>query len=411
MKPSDTASGQAWLDNFSQGDLAAATVLLDSIRFVDLDTLRNRLVGTLENLLAAGKVGEPSLLLPERSLTDLTSDPDVNRQNAVAYENVHPGSDLSVTPGSEGFIGGLLRDFAAAGERSSTSPWIAPDADIEHLRNRRCRTIVLVTDYSGSGSQLITLAETLIRNKTIRSWRSLKLIQIHVLAFAVSLPALKRLESSKIIDAVHTVEPAPTFDTAGWTDEVHEAIVELCERESRAPHWSLGYRRSAGLFATARGAPNNLPAILWYRAADWNPLFPKRKVPPAVASELGGYAPTEPLPELAARVGQMRVGQNERLEYMRPRSRELLGALLSLREARKEPLALAADLHVSTEHAEALLKTLKGFGFVAPDGQVTHAGRYEIRAQKRALRRTTADLRGSDDPYYPHALSEGEART
>jgi hypothetical protein len=279
------------------------------------------------------------------------------------------------------------------------------------LRERHCRTIVLVTDYSGSGSQLLTLAKALTRNRTIRSWRSLKLVEIHVLAFAVSLSALKRLESNRAIDSVHTVEPAPTFDTAGWTEEVHEAIVELCIRESRAPRWSLGFRGSAGLFGTARGVPNNLPAIFWQRAADWRPLFPGRKVTPAVAQDLGGYRPTEPLPELAARVGQMRVGRNERLRYMRPQSRDLLRALLSLRDSSKEAVALAADLHASTAQAATLLGILQGFEFVTADGKVTAAGRREIRAQKRALRRTTANLQGTDDPYYPHALSEGEART
>jgi len=411
MKPSDTASGQAWLENFSQGDLAAATVLLDSIRFVDLDTLRNGLIAELEALRASNRINGPTLLLPERNLKDLITDPAVKLKNAVAYENVYPGADISVTPGSEGFVGSLLRDFAAAGRQTPENFWIAPDAGLEHLRERRCRTIVLVTDYSGSGTQLLTLAESLFRNKTICSWHSLKLIEIHVLAFAASLGALESLGSSRVINAAHTVEAAPTFETSGWTEEVHEAIIELCNRESRAPRWSLGFERSTGLFATARGAPNNLPAIFWQRAADWQPLFRGRIVPPKVAEDLAGYQPTEPLPELAARVGQMRIGRNERLKYMRAQSRDLLRALLSLRDSRKNVPALAADLGVPVGRAGKLLEILQVFEFVTATGKVTTAGGREIQAQKRALRRTTANLHGSDEPYYPHALSEGEART
>jgi hypothetical protein len=105
VKPSDTSSGQEWLENFGQGDLAAATVLLDSMRFVDLDTLRNGLIATLEGLLANGRVRDPSLLLPERNLGDLAADAGVSRKNAVAYETVQLGAGISVTPGSEGFIG------------------------------------------------------------------------------------------------------------------------------------------------------------------------------------------------------------------------------------------------------------------------------------------------------------------
>jgi hypothetical protein len=385
-------------------------VLLDSLRLVDLDTLRNELIKGLERLQADEEIGEPALLLPERNLSSLLTGKEIGRSNAVAYEHFHPGAEISVTPGSEGFIGGLLRDFARAGKREKQNRWIAPDADMEQLRTRRCRTIVIVADYCGSGKQALTIAESLVRNKSIRSWRSLHRVEIHLFAFAASVKAQRDLVASSAIDAVHTVEPALTFETAGWSEEVDEAIKELCDRESRVPRYARGFRRSSGLFATARAAPNNLPAIFWQSAADWQPLFPGRKVPPTVAEDFGGYRPTEPLPDLAARVGQMRVGRNERLKYMRRQSRDLLGALLSLRDESKDVSALAADLKTTTDRAKTLIETLEGLGFIA-DNKVTADGRREIKAQKRALRRSTAGLHGTYEPYYPHALSEGEART
>jgi hypothetical protein len=180
--------------------------------------------------------------------------------------------------------------------------------------------------------------------------------------------------------------------------------VDLCVRESRVRNWHLGYEESQGLLATGRRAPNNLPAVFWQRASDWHPLFPKRDVTPEVAEDMAGHQPTEPLPALAARVGQLRIGRNERLEYMRPTSRDLLKALLSIRQSRKAPAELAAELGVPLDRTEALLEGLEVLGFLDEQHRITTEGQQEINAQKRALRRTTANLQGSDAPYYPHSL-------
>lgn len=378
--------------------------MLDSLRFVDLGTLRNELIRHLEALAGGGGIKGPALLLPERSLAELGGERRLNRRTAVAYKEFHPGAKLSPTPGSEGFIGSLLRDFARVGRNQGDEYWIAPDADLERLRDLRCRSIFVVTDYCGTGMQATTLAETLARHTTIRSWRSLKLIRIHVVCFAASLDALHVFENSSAVDDVHTIEAAHTFDSAKWTDEVREAIIELCLRESRSKSWALGYKRSAGLFATERGAPNNLPAIFWQQGPGWSPLFPGRRVMPEVATDLAGYQPSEPLPALAARVGQLRVGRNERLHYMRPTSRELLRVLLSLNRSRKSAAELAADLDLPLENLARLTEILVRFEWIDSDLRITAAGRQEILAQRHALRRTVADLHGSDVPYYPYSL-------
>lgn len=404
MRPSDTSSGRAWLANFSQPDLNAATALLDSLRFVGLDTLRNDLIIQLESLREAKGVPGPALLLPERKLKDLGDGSHLDKAKAVAYVDFHPGGKISSTPGSEGIIGIALHSFAVAGTEDPENPWIAPDAPLEYLRERHCRSIVLVTDYCGTGNQVSVLADTLARNKTIKSWRSLKLIEIHVLSFAASTIALRALDAHPAVDAVHTIEAAPTLDTAPWSKKLKREIVDLCQRESRIEGYSLGYKGSGGLLATGRRAPNNLPAIFWQEVEGWSPLFPQRKVTPEVAADLSGYQESEPLSALAARVGQPRVSGNQRLEYMRSASRELLRALLVVHRSAKTPTELAAALNAPVATAETLLETLRRLGFVDCEFRITPEGRAELLAQKRARRRTTAKLEGSDATYYPHSL-------
>jgi hypothetical protein len=405
-RPSETSSGSAWLANFSQADIPAATLLLDSLRFVDLNTLRNGLVAEVERLRSDKKIGSPALLLPERNLSDLLRDSPASPDTATAYEDFHPGSEISVTPGSEGIVGSIIRDFATAG-RKGKSPWIAPDAELEQLRERRCRSVVLVTDYVGTGDQVMKFANAMARSRTVCSWRSLKLLEIHVLAFAASPQALAHIEKAKVVDGVHVIEVAPSLQTAPWSGQARDSVIDLCKRERQGKRPALGYRDSGGLFVTVRGAPNNLPAVFLQESSRWRPLFPNRTVSPQVAEDISGHRPTEELSEQAERLGQVRIGRNERLEYLRPRSRELLRGLLALHRAPRSRTALAAELGVPVAETEALLKTLRRLGLVDKKYRrfkITPGGRREIDAQKRALRRTTVNLAGSDAPYYPHSL-------
>ena len=89
---------------------------------------------------------------------------------------------------------------------------------------------------------------------------------------------------------------------------------------------------------------------------------------------------------------------------MRSASRELLRALLAVHRSAKTPEELAAALIVPVDEAKALLGALHSFGFVDQEFRITPQGRRELLAQKRARRRTTAELEGSDATYYPHSL-------
>ena len=120
------------------------------------------------------------------------------------------------------------------------------------------------------------------------------------------------------------MEAAPDFATAGWSTEIRDAIEELCDVSTRGEHRrALGFENSSGLFVTQRRAPNNLAAVFLQNEYGWHPLFPERNVPSDFADELREYRPTPPLPEVALRVGQLRLGQNERLTYLRAGSERL----------------------------------------------------------------------------------------
>lgn len=379
-------------------------MLVDSLWFVTLSALRRGLDASLNHLLETDQIVTPAVVLPERALDDF----DIERQHRdspVGYHHFHPGSDVSVTAGSEGLVGAVLRDFPGIRRPRREAPWIPPQAGLEELRARRCRSIVIVTDYVGSGDQLLKLAAAIARNPTIRSWRSFGWLRIHAVAYAGNPHGLARLRADPMIAGVWTADAAPTFETVAWRREVREAVVALCQTECRInQRWALGYHDSASLFVSERGASNNLPAVFWQTAPDWHALFPERTVPAEFARRVDKDRRAEPLPCLAERVGQLRIGRNERLQNLRSTSRSLLAVLLLPAERRRDASTLAATMAIDVSYAEALRECLLGVGLIDATGRITDRGRDEIAANKRGLRHTTARLEGSDAPYYPHGL-------
>jgi hypothetical protein len=405
MKPSETSVGAAWLENFRAYDQPAATMLIDSLRFVDVGTMQSGLKARIERLAEMGTIQPPALVVPERSLKSLPL--ERKTANPVAFQDFEPGAGLSILPGSEAFAASIIRDLLSEDRSTGQRRWIASDAGLLELRQQRCRSVVVIADYIGSGQQVLRLIEAIARNPTIRSWRSYHLLRSFVVAFAIADDAFTRLEASRVVDAVWSAEAAPTFWTAPWTDCVRGAIVDLCRRECFPKYRSraLGYKGSCGLFASQRGAPNNLPALFIQQQAGWQPLFPGRVVPTSFAEELAeGYQQTETLADLAERVGQLRVGRNERITSMPRTSKELLGALLALSPGPKATPHLAAELGLGMPRTEMLVDSLRRLGLIDEDASITAAGRREIQGQRRGLRRTTAKLVGSDDPYYPASL-------
>jgi len=242
------------------------------------------------------------------------------------------------------------------------------------------------------------------RHPTIRSWRSLHLVEIHVAAVAAQRSGAERLEQNRFVDAVHEIEAAPSIWTTFKDAGAQRAVVELCRTYRRAGRPALGFGQSGGLLVTERSAPNNLPAILIQKAPGWVALFPDRTVPQTFVVELGTYRPSESLQALAQRVGQIRLGRNERLETLRRSSHNLLRVLVSTSHGATDARAIAESVGKDVHETAAHLVALQDWGFVDEAGRITADGRRELVENKRGRRRTTARLQGSSDPYYPLGL-------
>lgn len=404
VKPSETTRGAEWLRNFLAEDLPVAALLLDGLTFVSLSTIRRGLISKLHELADSGQVPLPALLVPALSLEDIGG-----RGRHVAYNTFPVGGKIDALPGSEALVGNLVRQLVRE-RAANVGRWLPPSTQLEELRSLRCRSVVFVTDYSGSSQQLIEFARTFIRHPTIRSWRSGGLVRLHALSFAVSPIAETQIMSAgSPIDQLWSCVPAPTFNDRPWTAAERAAVEQLClDNTPRRNRWqALGYKASRGLFATEGGAPNNLPWLLRRPSdANWRSFFEERGVPPDLAVELGEYKPILEEDEFETLTGQQRLARalSQRAGTLRPASIEMLGALALLHRRRMGETDLAASMALDMARTRELLTALGHLGLIDETLRVTDRGVAELRGNKRGVRRVHIDLAATDDNYYPKAL-------
>ncbi|AYV31117.1 hypothetical protein EES41_30760 [Streptomyces sp. ADI95-16] len=402
-RPSETRQGIEWLTNFAPGDTAAAQLLLNSLHVVSETTFRQELSEQLRSTLTTD-ANVPAALYSVRSCRPT---------DTMFIGDVSPLVSSGDGGGSELIVQNILRPT----ERSLDTAVVARSATtIDVLRARRVRSLVFVSDYAGSGEECLAYARAWLRNATIRSWRSLKLVRLHLMLFASTTAGLRRIRSSGLYDQVSVIHHGMDFASMQWSRQEAERVSELCVEYARRPEEGLGWSRSGGLLVFEHTVPNNLPAILRQtkgrtRRPDgqWAPFFMNRVVPPGLMRELVGYRPEyDPLLGLRA-VGQVRLARaGEHHTRARGGIRHLVEVLAHVAKGRRHPEQLASAVAVSVPAAREILAQARRWGLVDDQTRLTDAGRDELRAAKIRPRQVVSRLRGSQEPYYPVALRESQ---
>ncbi|MER7667951.1 hypothetical protein ABTY61_05735 [Kitasatospora sp. NPDC096128] len=397
LRPSATQQGEAWLSNFRPSDTAHAQLLIDSLHFVSSTSFRQRLSQHLHSLLAdPSRVPGPAALYSVRSC-ELNETMFIDEKVPL----------VPATGGSELIVQNILRSTEQAFDTKvvSRQSW-----KLEHLRDRRVRSLVFVSDYAGSGDEAINYAKAWLRNPTIRSWRSLKLIRLHLVLFAASTTALRRLKSSAVYDSVHTLHAGMDFESAPWEPAQRKAIRLICERYAAANTGGRGWGGSEGLLVFEHTVPNNLPNIVRQtkgraQSGKWVPFFKHRTAPLDLMNALTDYRPLPNRQQQLQAVRQHRLAAATNLHSMsRPELELLIDLLAHAAGRRRHPEQLAPALRVPIPTAVTLTELAQRLGLLDEERRLTDSGWQELRKAKAKPRHIAGGLQGNSDPYYPQAL-------
>ncbi|MFF3366332.1 hypothetical protein ACFYV0_33245 [Streptomyces misionensis] len=402
-RPSETHQGIEWLTNFGPGDTETARQLLDSLHIVSETTFRQGLLEHLGSVLA----GEASLEKPAALYGVRSCEPT----DTMFINKVSPQVSGGDGGGSELIVQNIIRDV----QRSLDTSVVTRNAmTIDLLRTRRARSLVFVSDYAGSGKESLAYARAWLRNATIRSWRSLKLVRLHLVLFAATTTGLRRIRASGLYDGVWVLHRGMDLPSAQWHTDELTRIRKLCGDYARRPEDGAGWSGSEGLLVFEHTVPNNLPSILRQtrgrtRRPDgkWAPFFEHRTAPPGLLRDLVGYRP-----ERNAELGLRGMGRDQLTEsgklHVRYRGgiRDLVEVLGRIAKGHRHPEQLATDVSVSVPMARALVLQAQNLGLVDSQTRLTGAGWNELRAAKAKPRAVVSRLRGSQEPYYPGSLRE-----
>jgi hypothetical protein len=405
LSPSESDGGRAWLGNFAYEDQPTARLLVDSLRIVTEDELRVGILSKLDELVAI--LPTPILILPIRDLRDFSS--PTGSHHLVVYRDFSPFADFKSAPGSEVIAANIIRDML--GIRIKDPRFLNPSSSLEDLRASRCRALVLVEDYSGSGSQALHYLKSWLRNPTIRSWRSFGWLKIHLVLFAVSSIAAKRLRSSSAIDGLDFVEPAAEFANADWTKTELQSVIKLCTQytEPTGPRRgeALGFAASKGLFVMQHTVPDNLPAIFVQHVGlgrrTWAPLFPNRIFPHSLQEQIAGYRPRNEFELSLDKLHDRRLAE---ALLRRPTGPDLphLMMLALIAGHSSDDEMIASELATSTINIRKLGKALYAWGLIDRHRHLTDEGWLALRRARMKPRHVTFELKENESLYYPQRL-------
>lgn len=401
MALSDTEAGVAWIDNFLRDDRELAKRLLDAFVLDSWTSARASLLELLRAEIDSLAGTGPVWVLPAMDSGDIRLAKGLPKlERLTAFENFEPGMDIPSMPGSEGLIGHLIRDV----QRKGVLP---PKAPISELRDKRVRTIIVVSDTIETGGQVAKYVQALLRNRTLKSWRSFRWIRIFVLAYAVSKQGEQAITALPQVDRLRFARQAPTISSLPWPRHDIEAALALCVRygHGKGP---LGYGDHAGLFGFQERVPNTVPRIFRQHDSDWAQLFVGeggRQVPSGIIHELASNSEARVAhDEIVAAVRQERLSLSIR-KQQRASNRDILATLALLRASPERANILGIAMDMTQAETEGLLAYMMAQGWIDGDHRVTVSGIAELAAGKRKPRRVEPRQAGeSSTPYYPESL-------
>jgi hypothetical protein len=400
-----TQRGRGWLAQFDSADLAVAERLVDSLTLVSHTAFERSLVQLIETL--AAKVDGPVALYatreidPSRSYFDAPAPANGKNKHPSSIDAVARGADL----GSEARIAAMIRNLARAQPQKYLNH---PGIDV--MRKARCRTVMVIDDFIGSGKRTFEFIKAIWQDRSIRAWWSLGYIQFLAIAYSGTDTGLRRVRRARCRPQTEIVRSCPTYKTMPWPASIRDAFMQLCRKYARRtsrPRMGLGYGGTMAALIFEHGSPNNAPAILWAPSNDnrrWKPLFPDRTVLPPEASGFPPEIAGRDLTTVLLEAGQKNLALSGALSRRGRTGATVLVVLALVAKGIRKVSALGYATGLSSRDCARVLDRCVRWGFLTQTYRVTAAGIAELRHARTITSATTGIPPRGEDDYYPKQL-------
>lgn len=395
-----TKRGLKWLAQFKLEEQEVARKIVDSLTLVSHSEFERSIQAILEREVAEKKGPVAFFVIrevdPDQSYFDVYTNPITGKIDALP-----PGSDY----GSEARIATLVRNYC-----KTDSGNLLNHPTIGQMRASKCRTIVLMDDFIGSGDRAEIFIKSFWRDPSIASWHSLKYIRMVVVAYSGTAYGIRRVKRHKAGAEVIIERSCPTFVEMPWRKKQINEVTALCEKygsKTSKGYWWDGYGRAMAALVFEHGCPDNAPVILWAPsepAKPWRPLFPNRVI-------LAGEKSVFP-PEIARRdskttlldVGQKRLALGGSLSRRGEMGELILLILAMIAQGQRKQIALSFATGLSERACIRIIDNCVKWGFITHSRRLTAKGLAELRAAKKSERLNSDVPESGDEYYYPKRL-------
>lgn len=240
----DEARVLEWLGQFDDDHLAVAAKILGKIRYYGAAAIR---------------------ALTRQLVLMVRDEHPTEPLNRIVFVPVGPPGGGAMT------VARVLRQLnEARGTRILTM------ADIESVDADQMSIVVLINDFSGTGTELKEwwyMVEPLIASKDAKT----------VIAVLV-MNAGAREELEEItrdvlsVDELGSEENVLAAASTVFAEEERTVLLEYCQRTGCSERYVRGFGECGLLVAFKHFCPNNSLPFLWYDADSWRPIFKRRAI-------------------------------------------------------------------------------------------------------------------------------------
>lgn len=395
-----TERGQEWLAQFSETDQEIARKIVASLTLVSHSEFERVVQKSLESISAEYEypVGIFAVreLDPIKSYFEQFTDPDSGRISALVAGTDH---------GSEARIAATIRNYCKTDPKH-----LMNHPSLDQMREARCRTVVLVDDFIGSGKRISEFLNSLWVNATFISWMSLHYINIVVVAFSGTDGGIKRVGQHKSKPDLVIERDCPNFIDMPWGQPLRDSVMDICKKYSartcKKRFWG-GFGNAFTALVFEHSCPNNAPAILWAPKTlkkPWNPLFPNRVI---MSGEKSVFPPEisrgDALVTLLD-VGQKRLAGSGQL-LRRGENGELILLILALiAKGQRRQSALSFATGLNRKACAQIMQRCVKWSFLTPSFRLTERGRAELTAARKVGKVYAGPLERGSANYYPKQL-------
>ena len=278
---SASASARRWIAQFKAHDQSAAAALLDALLLLNEDDVSRAVRSQLRKLARSRKGPRKKVALyVEREFAEAAifkSEPIADKQGRVRLRAVGDKGPDAVRPrrgstrvGSEGPGAFLL----------SQATEIAPKIFLngpgpDRIRRHKASSIVVVTDFIGSGKRICSMLDKFMRVASVRAWQSAGWTDFTIVAAATTKHGKAAVEAHRThpkVLASHVASSLGSYHDTDLAIAWHELALHYGPKSGRGAG-PLGFEGLGALIAFAYRAPNNLPLFLHTKTSEWIPLF------------------------------------------------------------------------------------------------------------------------------------------